>query len=73
MDMVTKISNLIEPTLEDMGYGLVRLRLSGDQNMNLQIMIERNDDAALLVDDCALRDNSVRANDLRHMLERDCW
>lgn len=61
MDMVTKISNLIEPTLEDMGYGLVRLRLSGDQNMNLQIMIERNDGAALLVDDCALASRAVSA------------
>jgi ribosome maturation factor RimP len=61
MDMTVKISDLIEPTLEDMGYGLVRVRLSGDTKMDLQIMIERNDEEILDVADCAKASRAISA------------
>ena len=36
--------NLIEPTLDPMGYALVRVRLSGGPRATLQVMAERLDD-----------------------------
>jgi ribosome maturation factor RimP len=61
MDMPTKINSLIEPTLEDMGYELVRTRLSGDTNKTLQIMVERIDGVIINVDDCAQASRAISA------------
>ncbi len=61
MDLQTKINDLIEPTLEDMGYELVRTRLSGDNRIDLQIMIERLDGETLDVADCAKASRAVAA------------
>lgn len=45
---------LIEPTLEAMGYALVRIALVGGAGRpTLQVMAERADNAAMSVDDCA--------------------
>ncbi len=46
-----KIAVLIEPSLEAMGYELVRVQLSGGQNQILQVMAER--DGGMTVDNCA--------------------
>lgn len=46
-----RIAEMIEPALEDMGYALVRVRLTGGEQ--LQIMAERDDRAGMTVDDCA--------------------
>jgi len=46
-----RIAIMIEPALEDMGYALVRVRLSGGER--LQIMAERADESGMTVDDCA--------------------
>jgi ribosome maturation factor RimP len=43
---------LVEPTLEGMGYALVRLLLMGKQRRILQIMADRHDGAAMTVEDC---------------------
>ncbi len=43
---------LIEPTLAQMGYALVRVRLSGSPRATLQIMAERTDGKAMAVEDC---------------------
>ncbi len=61
MDMPTKINSLIEPTLEDMGFELVRTRLNGDTNKILQIMIERIDGVIINVDDCAQASRAISA------------
>ena len=53
MDVVQKIETLIEPALADMGYELVRVRVTGSQRKTLQIMADRLDGAAMGVDDCA--------------------
>ena len=53
MDVVQKIETLIEPALADMGYELVRVRVTGSQRKTLQIMADRLDGAAMSVDDCA--------------------
>ena len=51
--LAERIAELIEPTLESMGYDLVRVRLSGGRSPTLQIMAERRDQAGMTVEDCA--------------------
>ena len=48
-----RISQLIEPTLEAMGYELVRVMSTGGRRPTLQVMAERLDRAGMTVDDCA--------------------
>lgn len=43
----------LEPVLQDLGYGLVRLQVSGSKRPVLQVMLERQDGAPITVDDCA--------------------
>lgn len=47
------IGKMIEPVLGGMGYDLLRVQLSGGQDLCLQIMAERTDRAEMTVDDCA--------------------
>lgn len=53
MDLHSRLADLIAPSLEAMGYELVRVILQGKQRPTLQIMAERIDGAAMTVDDCA--------------------
>jgi ribosome maturation factor RimP len=53
MDQAARIGELVEPSLNAMGYELVRVKLSGGDNLRLQIMTERADRAEMTVDDCA--------------------
>lgn len=48
-----RIEDLITPTLESMGYQLVRVQIQGDRHKTLQIMAERLDRKGMNVDDCA--------------------
>ena len=56
-----QIAEIIEPSLEAMGYRLVRVALMGAGRMTLQIMAERRDEAPMSVDDCAEISRSVSA------------
>ncbi|MFM2042604.1 MAG: hypothetical protein RLY86_1180 [Pseudomonadota bacterium] len=47
MDVTTQIAAIIAPSLEGMGYELVRVHLSGGQRPILQIMAERAGQAAM--------------------------
>lgn len=51
--LAARVEELIAPTLDDMDYDIVRVRLGGDRRIVLQIMAERRDDAAMTVEDCA--------------------
>ncbi len=55
------IERLIEPSLEALGYRVVRVVLSGGPGATLQVMAERRDDVPMSVDDCALISHSVSA------------
>jgi ribosome maturation factor RimP len=55
------IESLIAPSLEAMGYRVVRVAFTGGRHATLQIMAERVDDAAMTVDDCALVSRNVSA------------
>ena len=48
-----QIAAIIEPSLDAMGYRLVRVVLLSARQATLQIMAERRDEAAMTVDDCA--------------------
>ena len=55
------IAPIIEPSLEAMGYRLVRVAFMGAKRTTLQIMAERLDDAPMTVDDCTDISRSVSA------------
>lgn len=38
-----RVANIVEPEIEDLGYRLVRIKISGVNGMTLQIMAERPD------------------------------
>jgi ribosome maturation factor RimP len=56
-----EIARIVEPSLEAMGYLLVRVTLSGRHRPTLQLMAERRDAAPMTVDDCAEISRSVSA------------
>ncbi|HXV23398.1 MAG TPA: ribosome maturation factor RimP [Alphaproteobacteria bacterium] len=47
-----RIAELVEPTVEAMGYGLVRVLISPGRVPRLQVMVERQDQGPLSLDDC---------------------
>lgn len=53
MDFQERLAGIVTPTLEAMGYELVRVQMSGKLRPTLQIMAERKDGVAMTVDDCA--------------------
>ena len=56
-----QITEIIEPSLDAMGYCLVRVSVMGAGRMTLQIMTERQDDAPMSVEDCAEISRTVSA------------
>ena len=48
-----KIERLLQPSLEAMGYDIVRIMMIGKHTPTLQIMAERKDGATMTVEDCA--------------------
>jgi ribosome maturation factor RimP len=61
MDLPGRIEELITPTVEGMGFSVVRVQLSGQQRVRLQVMAERHDGQAMLVDDCAALSRAISA------------
>ena len=52
---------LIEPASDELGYRLVRVRLSGLRRKRLQIMAERVSDGQMVVEDCAKLSRRISA------------
>jgi ribosome maturation factor RimP len=61
MDLQQRLDQLIAPSLEAMGYELVRVMFQGKTHPTLQIMAERTDGAPMTVDDCADISRSLSA------------
>ena len=53
MDQTGELERLIGPVVTGLGYELVRLMVKSGRQATLQIMVERADRRAMLVDDCA--------------------
>jgi ribosome maturation factor RimP len=51
-ELQNRIERLLAPSLEAMGYGIVRVQLSGRSALTLQIMAERLDGSAITLDEC---------------------
>ena len=47
-----RIADIVAPTLEHMGYELVRVLIQGKERATVQVMADRADGAPLLVEDC---------------------
>jgi ribosome maturation factor RimP len=60
-DLERRIAALVTPTIEGLGYELVRVLMAGGREGRLQIMAERLDGAAMSVEDCAAISRSVSA------------
>ena len=61
MPETRQIATLIAPSLEAMGYRLVRVAFTGGRRSTLQIMAERRDEAGMTVEDCADISHTVSA------------
>jgi ribosome maturation factor RimP len=59
--IIDRIEKIIEPTVNNLGFDIVRVLLSGDHNPRLQIMAEPLDGRAMNVDDCAAISRAVSA------------
>ena len=44
MDQAGRVAEIVAPTLDAMGYDLVRVQLDGNRNVTLQIMADRKDE-----------------------------
>ncbi|CAA7617597.1 ribosome maturation factor RimP [Magnetospirillum sp. SS-4] len=53
MELQSRLEALIAPSLDAMGYELVRVQLQGQQRLTLQIMADRKDGVMMAVEDCA--------------------
>ena len=53
-----KIARIVEPVVTDLGFELVRVKVSGLNGMTVQIMVERPD-GTLSVDDCELVSRNI--------------
>ncbi|MDX1540854.1 MAG: ribosome maturation factor RimP, partial [Geminicoccaceae bacterium] len=61
MNPTERIIEIIEPSLNDMGYDLVRVLVQGQRRPTLQVMAERRDRSQMTVDDCAEISRTVAA------------
>ena len=58
---IAEIDGLIRPSLEAMGYRLVRIAAGGGRRATLQVMAERIDDRPMSVEDCSEISHTVSA------------
>jgi ribosome maturation factor RimP len=61
MELADRISEMVRPTVEGLGYSLVRVQVLGRQRLRLQVMAERIDGRPMMVDDCASLSRSISA------------
>lgn len=61
MDVVERLHNLIGPTIDGLGYELVRVAIQGTRRQTVQVMIERKDGVSLSVDDCTVVSRALSA------------
>jgi ribosome maturation factor RimP len=61
MHVRARIEKTAAPTLDAMGYELVRVRVSGSARPTVQIMAERRDGAGMTVDDCSAINHAISA------------
>ena len=61
MSLADSIEKLIYPTIEKLGFEIVRIEVMGEMNPCLQIMADRLDQTGMNIDDCAQISRAVSA------------
>ncbi len=62
MERLHRLEERVEPTLEAMGFAVVRIIVTGSAGRRtLQVMAERSDGSAVTVEDCALISRTLSA------------
>jgi len=61
MDLSNKIQRLIEPSVDDLGFDIVRVQVSGKNELLMQVMVEHKDGQGMTVDDCAIVSRAISA------------
>ncbi|HEX3209920.1 MAG TPA: ribosome maturation factor RimP [Geminicoccaceae bacterium] len=61
MDAIRQITELIEPTVHDLGFEVVRILMTGGQRPTIQVMAERISREPMSVDDCAELSHAISA------------
>jgi len=61
MDVTQRVTELIEPSVEALGYEIVRVAVKGGKYAILQIMADRKDGAPMRVEDCEAISQTVSA------------
>lgn len=61
MDASKRIEDMIAAPLENLGYEVVRVQITGSQRQTLQVMAERLDGVPIVVEDCATISRTLSA------------
>ena len=61
MDLASRIQKLIEPMVGELGFEVVRVRVSGKKKLSMQVMVEHKDGQGMTVDDCATISRAISA------------
>ena len=61
MELAEHIQHLIEPAISEMGFNIVRVRISGKKKLSMQVMVEHQDGQGMTVDDCAAVSRAISA------------
>ncbi len=61
MDLSNRVQHLIEPSIGDLGFDIVRVQITGKEKLFVQIMVEHKDGQGMTVDDCATVSRAVSA------------
>ncbi len=61
MDLANKIQRLIEPSVDDLGFDIVRVQVSGKNDLLMQVMVEHKDEQGMTADDCATVSRAISA------------
>lgn len=61
MDLTERLAAIVEPSISEMGYDLVRVLIQGAKHLTVQIMADRKDGALMTVEDCADISRAVSA------------
>ena len=62
MDVISKITHIIEPAMDSMGYSLVLVKFAeGGKHKTLTIMAERKVDGMMSIEDCTEISRTVSA------------
>src|SRR6201985_2642926 len=68
--VAARVAAVVEPTIEGLGYRLVRVRISGLSGCTVQIMAERPD-GSMTIDDCEALSRALSpVLDVANLIER---